>query len=280
MATRKPDAGRFVRLAPLRPAATIGAEYSRRIGDLTAAMQRDTLRTVAALWREHAQDGTGMDASLASQARIAMNALMRKWEPRFAALARTAADKMVDRTLRNSAVTIGMSLGDKAKELSLDSWRMTDRLGDVVKASTEEAANLIRLLPAQTLGAVQGEVMRAITDGRGLADLVPQLKARYQTADRHAQLTAQDQVRKAASNINAARMRALGIKRFEWVHSGGGQHPREDHVRMDGKVYELDKPPLIGRMYGQDVYGLPSTLPNCRCVMACVLDFDFDDEEE
>lgn len=271
--------GRYLAGTILRPAASIGHDYSARISAELELMRRDVIRTLSRVWRETAQDGAAMDASPASQSRIAINALLRKWGPRFDRLAKTAADRMTERVLKNSTVTLGGSLKSAAEGLTLNADYMTDRIGEIVKAGTEQAANLIRLLPGQTLGAVQGDVMRAITEGQGLAELVPKLQLRYQAADRHAQLTAQDQVRKAYGNITAAKMRGLGIKRFEWVHSGGGQHPRKDHQRMNGKIYELDNPPLIGRMYGEDVYGKPGDLPNCRCTMRPILDFNFDDND-
>jgi uncharacterized protein with gpF-like domain len=46
------------------------------------------------------------------------------------------------------------------------------------------------------------------------------------------------------------------------------------HVEMSGKEYDLNNPPYIGSMYGNKIYGLPADLPNCRCVLRPIIDFD------
>ncbi|MDE2471811.1 MAG: hypothetical protein KGL35_24580, partial [Bradyrhizobium sp.] len=70
------------------------------------------------------------------------------------------------------------------------------------------------------------------------------------------------------------RMQAVGMTTYEWMHVGGSQEPRLNHVAMNGKIYDLNDPPVIGKMYGQQVRGKPGDLPNCRCLMRPVLDFD------
>jgi len=47
---------------------------------------------------------------------------------------------------------------------------------------------------------------------------------------------ARDQVSKATSALNAARMKGLGIRKFEWIHSGGGKEPRKLHEEMSGNI--------------------------------------------
>ena len=53
--------------------------------------------------------------------------------------------------------------------------------------------------------------------------------------------------------------------------------PSQLHVDMHGKVFDFDDPPFIGVMYGERVHGLPGTLPNCRCLMKPI--FEFESEE-
>lgn len=91
---------------------------------------------------------------------------------------------------------------------------------------------------------------------------------------RHARNVAMDQTRKVYSNVNAARMQALGVKKFEWVHTGGSQHPRKDHQELSGKVFSLDDLPVIGVMYGNEVRGKPGDLPYCRCTMRPIVSFE------
>ncbi len=176
--TRKPEAPRG---AILRPSAAISEEYSAAVLRELERMHKETVRVISQVWRDAPPVmDSAMDASAGSQARIALNALTTKYDAIFKRLAKRASERMISRTLRNSSVTLAMSLKEVAKEITLDTYFLTDRLNEIVTASTQEAANLIKLIPQRYLGAVQGEVMRSITAGNGLQDLVPQLTARYQ----------------------------------------------------------------------------------------------------
>jgi len=215
-----------------------------------------------------------MDDSPVSQSRMAINRLLKKWNPVFSQWAKTYTDKMIDRTVTNAGSTLGMSLKAMSEKLTINADIIDDPLREIIKASTEEAANLIRLIPQQFLGRVQGAVMRSITTGRGMQDLIPTMNRLYKQQVRHARNVAYDQTRKAYNNINAGKMKALGVKKFEWVHSAGGQHPRKLHQELNGGIFDLDNPPYIGEMYGQAVYGKPGDLPNCKCTMRPIISFE------
>jgi len=215
-----------------------------------------------------------MDDSPVSQSRIAINRLLKKWNPIFAEWAKTYTDKMIERTLKNTSFTLGQSLREMSQELTINTDLIDGPLREIIKASTEEAANLIRLIPQQFLGRVQGAVMRSITSGNGMQDLIPTMNKFYHQQVRHARNVAYDQTRKAYNNINAGKMKSLGVKKFEWVHSAGGQHPRKLHQELNGKVFDLDDPPYIGEMYGEAVYGKPGDLPNCKCTMRPIISFE------
>jgi SPP1 gp7 family putative phage head morphogenesis protein len=74
------------------------------------------------------------------------------------------------------------------------------------------------------------------------------------------------------NNLNASRMKAIGLNKYEWVHSGGGQRPREFHRDvLNGQIFSLDDPPIIDEQTGER--GIPSQLINCRCTMLPLLEF-------
>jgi len=170
-----------------------------------------------------------------------------------------------------------MSLKEISEDFKIDMSFTNYMIDDVIKASTQEAANLIKVIPQKYLAEVQGQVMRSITTGKGLQDLVPYMTKKYHGNVRQAKLTALDQTRKAYQSINTSRLKSLGVKKFIWVHSGGGKEPRIDHIKMSGNEYSFDKPPIIGVMYGSEVRGLPGDLPNCRCICKPVINFDLDE---
>jgi uncharacterized protein with gpF-like domain len=260
----------------LRPNVAIGSDFAKPTLELMGLMHRDILRCLKSVFNE-TQFNSAMDASTTSQARIVLNWLLKKWQKRFDEVAKSSVERMIARTVKNTEVTLGLSLKDVAENFKIDTSYRNEQINEVIKASTEEAAGLIKLIPQRYLGEVQGEVMRSITTGRGLADLVPYLTKRYQGNVKKAKLTALDQTRKSYQSISTARLKALGVKKFIWVHSGGGKEPRIEHIKMDGKEYSFDDPPVIGTMYGREVRGFPGDLPNCRCVKKPVITFDLEE---
>ena len=283
--TPKPT-GKGLRGGVLNPSAGIEQEYTTAVCAMVRRMADETRKVLSAVFAEASHDAMDSQAegaipghsNISSQARIALNALMDKYETLFGRLARKATKRMIDRTARNSAITLGMSLSEMGAGLKIDAKQISPRLADIMTASTNQAASLIKLIPAKYLTDVQGAVMRSIVSGKGLTDLRPFLEKQYDGDVRHARFVAMDQTRKAYSNMTASRMKDVGVKEFEWLHVGGSKEPRQLHIDLSGKVFKLDDPPFIGRMYGEDVHGLPGDLPGCRCKMRPRVSFDDSDD--
>lgn len=254
---------------PLNPNASIAADFVKPLLAAIEQMSRETKRELRKTFEEH--PGFAQDASISSQSRIAVNMLLTKWEPRFSRLAKRIVKRMIARNVRYSATSVNNSLKQIDKSLGIDVSYISERLSDVIKASTEEAVSLIKLIPQKYLSEVQGQVARSITTGDGLKSLVPFLNEKYEGNIRHARNVALDQTRKSYANINKVRLQENGVTHFVWRHTSGSAHPRKDHIAMNGKTFAFAEPPKIGRMYGKDVYGLPSDLPYCRCIAVPVL---------
>lgn len=246
----------------LNPNASIAADFTKPLLAAIEQMCRETKRELKKAFEDN--PGFAMDASVTSQSRIAVNMLLGKWEPRFNRLAKKLVKRMIARTVRYSAVSVGQALKPILPDLSIDTKEVDERLGEIIKAATQEAVSLIKLIPTQYLAEVQGQVSRSITTGDGLKSLVPFLNEKYEGNIRHARNVALDQTRKAYTSVNTERMRKAGITHFVWRHTSGSEHPRKNHVEMDGNTYEIANPPLIGRMYGKEVRGLPAQLPYCH----------------
>jgi len=156
--------------SPLHPNAAIQQEYAKAIMTLVRRMNDDTRRELQRVFNESQFAAAAMDddrsdmtsGTVASQARIALAALLAKYTTLFNRLARRATRRMIDRTLKNSAVTLGLSLRKLAPEVEFKLPGATDRLQEIITASTAEAASLIKLIPQKYLGDVQGAVMRSI----------------------------------------------------------------------------------------------------------------------
>ena len=275
---RKPNT---IKGPQLRVAVSIGSRYSAEIGRQVRAMIEDANSQILSLFENGDYDGDyGMDGNIGSQARITLNSLIEKWEKVFAQMASRVTTKMQDQVLANSTSAIQQTLkGFAGENLTLNPGAISAQMREMLTASAAESTGLIKSIPSKYLEDLGGSVMRSIVSGKGMADLQPQLAIHAVSIKNWAKNTALDQTRKVYTHTNIARLKKAKIRKFEWVHSGGGAHPRKLHQEMNGKIYDMDNPPFIGVMYGRDVYGFPSDLPNCRCVLRPVLDFGGEDAD-
>lgn len=258
--------------APLQNNAATQMRYEKELKKLVAKMVKITEREITKLYKS--PDGKAfftMDGSIASQARILMNALNKKFDEMFGSAAKVVAPRMVNDVNKSSKASLANSLKDLAG-MTINTNVNSADLVDTMKSSIAQNVQLIKSIPAQYLEKVGGSVFRSITSGQGLADLEPQIKRFGAVTEKRATMIAIDQTRKAYSSINADRLNKIGVKQFEWVHSAGSRFPREDHIELDGQIFSFDNLPVIDKKTGER--GLPAQAPNCRCVMRPILKFD------
>lgn len=278
---RQAEGGTFRGLA-LNPPLSTEARYRAQLEAMIAQMRRETEADLRKLYLRlgafDASRGTyAQDApSLASQARILTAALQRKFQAAFARRSRALADQLARNIEGSSKTNLHASLKELSGGISLRTSVVTPRLREAVKASIAENVELIKSIPSEYFLRIQGAVMRNITAGNGTAGILDTIERIGAVTSRRAALIARDQTSKATTAVNSARMSALGIRKFEWLHSAGGKEPRPLHVELSGQVFSLDDPPVIDDKTGER--GLPGQLINCRCRMVPVVDFGESEE--
>lgn len=268
--------GATFRGTPLNYNVSVEARYREALTRLVLAMQRETLATMRKLETIAGDATVAMDVSLASQARILTNALRAKFQAAFNRQARTLAERFARETEAASRGSLHASLKELSGGISLKTSVLPPPVREAVKAGITENVNLIRSIPEQYFQKLQGSVMRNIQRGDGTAGILRTVERLGLVTENRAALIARDQTSKATTALNAARMRALNVRKFEWLHSGGGKEPRKLHEEMSGNVYDLDDPPVIDDKTGER--GLPGQLINCRCRMVPVVDYGEPDE--
>ena len=253
------------------PAAP-AARYQKAVGAMLEQMNAEYEREINRLYRDF-NVGT-MDASIASQARILMNSLGKKWSERFSKAGGGIVDRMINGIDRDAAKRLDMSLKELSGGITIKTPDMPAGLRDKIIAATAENVSLIRTIPAQFHTRIEGVVMRSITQGQeGSATVFKELRKGYGITEKRAKLIAVDQTRKITSALNVERMQAAGIKQWRWRHSSGGAEPRQLHLRLNGEVFNYDdEPPVIDERTGER--GYPGQLINCRCVQVPVISFD------
>lgn len=261
---------------PLQYPAAVASRYVSDLSALVAQMTAQTNRELTQLFKSRAArtyyaEDAKPGGNIASQARILVNSLEARFNALFSRKAKDIAERMVAGVEASSKTALHGSMQKLTGGLSLKTSQLTPALEVVYKATVSANVSLIKTIAGRYLEDVQGAVMRSITTGNGLQDLQPALEQYEGQTHRRAQLIALDQTRKAYNGINQGRMQALGVKSFMWHHSGGGAHPREDHIAMDGNVYRFDDLPVIDEKTGET--GIPGQAINCRCTMSPVFDF-------
>ncbi len=252
--------------------------YNREIQKLVRKMTSETKAQVTRLFKRLPFDNYATDESIGSQARILMNKLTEKFEGLFARKSQNLVDEMMKRNLELSSSNIDATLKQLSGGLTIKAPLVPAELTNVVTASIAENVALIKSIPSQYFKDVTGAVMRSITSGEGLYDLLPQIQKYEGMTARRAELLAYDQTRKAYSSVNAVKLNNMGVKKFEWVHTGGSREPRESHIKMDGQIFSFANLQAEQEAFGvpKEDRGLPGFPVNCRCRINGVIDFEED----
>lgn len=249
-------------LAAIHPNAGLTAAYNRKLAALIDEMARSLARALVAAYRANpplAQD----DVLPASSLTDTMAQLGDRWLKRFddaapilarwfATAAKDRADAAMASTLRQAGFTVR--------------FQISPQVADVFAATLAEQVNLIKSIPAEHLARVTGMVNRSVQTGRDVGGLARELQEAFGITKRRAQTIARSQNSIATATITRARQAELGITTAKWLHSGGGRHPRPDHVAASGKLYSVDKGMYLG---GEWIW--PGVLPNCRCVAISIV---------
>ena len=264
--------------APLRQNIKAEDRYARRLERLTDAMTREVSREIKKLFRTpESREYFAEDASVSSMSRKLINKLSDKYVHIFEQASKGFAQSMLKDMNKSSAQSMRESLSKLSGGLTIDTDYITDDMKEVMTASIAENVNLIRSIPREYLQDIGGAVMRSIThpEEGGWSGLMEHaeffLDKRNKQIHNKARNLALDQTRKAYNNLNAGRMKAAGVSKFKWLHSFGGQRPRQHHLEMHGNIYSLDDLPIIEPRTGER--GIPGQAINCRCTMLPLIEF-------
>lgn len=268
---RKPES---LEGTPLNPNIVAAMRYNTQLDILIQQMTDITLLAVKRMfYGETAEQYFAQDEkSIVAEAKRLSNELQKRFDALFNSKALPIATQMVDSENRSSELAVQNSLQKLTGGLTIPTTGLKGEIGEVLKASVAENVALIKSIPQQYLEAVNGAVLRSITTGNGLQDLVPFLANEKGITLRRAKMISHDQTRKAFNSISKGRLQAAGLAKFEWLHTGGSHQPRKDHIAMNGNVYRFDNLPVIDQKTGER--GIPGQAVNCRCRMKPIIEFE------
>lgn len=276
-----------MRGTPLRHNVAVQRRYLEGIDKLIDLIIEETEKEVKKLYLTKAsklyfaEDSVAMDASIASSARINMNALIKELSKIISKKANFLSEVMVGGVDQAGKSNLHRSLKELSGGLSIKTNINSGDIQEAFTASVNANADLIKSVSSNYLNQVKGAVNRSIQNGGGLQDLIPSiekvLRGEARKVRNKAKNVALDQTRKAYNSLNAARMKKVGLQKFEWVHSGGGQTPRPYHqakfpAGLNGGIFSLDDLPVIDKKTGET--GLPGQAINCKCFMRPIVEFN------
>lgn len=247
---------------------------------LVKQMTEQTKRELTRMYKgEAAKTFFAEDANVGSDAKKVTDMLTKKFQQLFDSKSQGLARQMVEQTDKASSAALHGSLKELSGGLTLQTTVVTGAMKEVMTAAIAENVGLIKSIAAEYLQGVQGAVMRSITTGNGLQDLVPYLDKHEGITIRRARNIALDQTKKTYAALNKQRSVKLGFDDYEWLHTGGSVHPREDHVAMSGQIFSYTDPDRMAyNDKGEPI--IPGQEINCGCRARPVVRFNEGDDEE
>lgn len=262
--------------APVKPNAATAESYERVLEALTKRMRAEYQRKIKAAYRS---EGITMDG-IASTAATILAALGRRWQKIFNKAAKDIVPKFIDRAERSTKAATNASLKKLSGGLTIKTPERTAAMQELIRARVAQNVSLIKSIPQEYHKQIEGTVMRSISPGgAGAGTITQEIRASNKMmqaiqdygfkAEKRAKFIARDQTAKITSELSVERMKSAKVTRMRWNHSGGGAEPRELHLALDGKEFDIDDPPVIDSRTGER--GWAGVLPNCRCFMTPVI---------
>jgi uncharacterized protein with gpF-like domain len=257
----------------LRPNAGIRQRYQRQLLTLIDDMNVSILYWVKAQYRD-SPPILAMDAKLtpSQDMQKRFQELAKKWKKRW----EDAAPKIAESYLKNSYKYTNSSMMAALRESGISvRFEMTPAVRDKLNAKLTENVALIKSIPEQYLSQVEGSVMRAYSSGFNLQKMIAEIVTHTGVTQRRAANIAFDQTNKAHTVIAQARSLELGFTEAEWIHSGGGRHPRAPHMAAgrERRRYQISEGCPIKNEKGEIEYIQPGEKPFCRCVFRVVIPY-------
>lgn len=247
-------------IKPIRANAGIREQYYKTLMKNIRNMREDTQSQVINFFKAKppALIEPDQKKSYSKEMAALLIFLAIKWEKIFKELSGQVPKDITKSVMQYT----DRSISQKLKMISVPhNFKFTAKQRDVFNALVEENVSLIKSIPQKYFDDVKGSVMRAFSFGHDETELAKDLYAKYKITQRRANIIARDQIAKANAAFVRVRQEEMGVKYAYWRYTWRSKTPRPDHVRADGRRYEIKKGCLISGDYIQ-----PAQLTNCKCV--------------
>lgn len=271
-----------LRSQPIRPNERQLDRKSDEAAAMVRKMHLDVSKALMDLFDSEmavdAVEATAQDANIVSQSIILLNKKAREWQKRFNKFSSLWSASMVKSMSRATSRDMKKTLEDLSGGMTIKTSQTSQRTKDIIRASSEQSASLIKTISSAYMSSVKEAVMRSITDDtQSLTSLKNSIQealvGRYRVQRNKAKNVALDQTRKCYNALAESRAKDAGLTKYIWHHTSGSQKPRSYHRDvLDGKVFDLNDPPVIDPKTGER--GSTGQLPNCKCYREIIVEFN------
>jgi SPP1 gp7 family putative phage head morphogenesis protein len=194
-----------------------------------------------------------------------LNSVLSRYSEVIRPLARAVASRMIVEVGRRDALAWRRSSESMGRNLRREIQETP--IGDEVRRILEEQVDLITSIPIEAARRVQQFTIEYVQGGKRYEELVPLIQASGNVTVNRATLIARTETARTASAIVTARAKHIGVTHGIW-RTVRDVDVRPLHKKLEGLVFALDDPPVIGE---NGERGLPGTIYNCRCFLEPVL---------
>ncbi|MFW6086152.1 MAG: minor capsid protein [Myxococcota bacterium] len=227
--------------------------YWRALRTLVARVREATIEelepALERLAEDQREDGVRTDESvfealMAALDRLGARIIDIERDFQQAGAVEQTVDAIKSQSRRDIARRIGINVGDVTTGPQVDAFLEQNR--ELIKSLAEEPARQVQALVREGLG-----------EGRRVERLRDEIMERFNVAESRAQLIARTETAKLKAQIDAERVKRIGITHYIW-RTVGDARVRDEHAAVDGKRFSYDSPP-------SSVGAHPGEEPNCRC---------------
>lgn len=172
----------------------------------------------------------------------------------------TWAKGMISHVSRNSKKDMQKTL-DKVG-IDAESLMHNRGLTPYLQNCVDQNVGLIRSMTREKRDTFKNGLVAMITADAPQDQIRQMIQKHYGTTRAKARILARDQTGKLNGQINRFRQEQLGGKRYVW-RGAMDSREREDHKRLQGKIFRWDDPPIVDRRTGRR--GHPGEDYQCRC---------------
>ena len=204
-------------------------------------------------------------------ARRTTRKLMKQFDDdRIEELVQRVLNKVNRRNRKQLYQQVEKSIGISSTELT-----KTEGLTWDINALIVETEQWVKGLRDETLKMYTNNVLRSMTTGESLSEIMQQFEGMTEKRKNHARFTARNQIAHFNSMTTKLRAQNLGLTRAVWVTSRD-ERVRECHRVRNGKEFDLDEG-LYSSCDGKTL--LPGIDYQCRCDYRLIVPGDEENED-